>query len=157
MLLRHSDGLLPGPAIRSVRRGAVRAVPVGAATWLGVALFGGTLTLVGYFLYGPDRFADSMFELYAKTLVVKLVVWTVVVVAVSRPAGLRARDAAFLGGAGLVAYPLFLLPSILQGVPYPRLVVALSAIALFAGLTVGFWTTRPTQPNTLEEPVAPVG
>ena len=157
LLLRYSDGLLPGPAIRSVRRGAVRAVPVGAATWLGVALFGGTLTMVGYFLGGPDRIPGSVFELFVKTLVVRFVVWALVVTAVSRPAGLRARDAAFLGGAGLVAYPLYLLPSILQGVSYPRLVVVVSAIALAAGLTVGFWTTRPTQPNTLEEPVASVG
>jgi hypothetical protein len=157
VLLRYSDGLLPGPAIRSVRRGAVRAAPVGGSALLGVTLFGGTLTLVGYFLGGPDRFADSVFESYIKTLLVRLAVWALVVVAVSRPAGLRARDSIFLVGAGLVAYPLYLLPSILQGLSYPRLVVAVSATALAAGLTVGLWATRPTQPNALEEPVAPVG
>ena len=157
VLLRYSDGLLPGPGIGSVRRGAVRAVPVGGSALLGVTLFGGTLTLVGYFLGGPDRFADSVFELFVTTLVVRLAVWALVVVAVSRPAGLRARDSVFLVGAGLVAYPLYLLPSILQGLSYPRLVVVVSATALAAGLTVGLWATRPTQPNTLEEPVAPVG
>ena len=55
VLLRYSDGLLPGPAIRSVRRGAVRAVAVGAATWLGATLVGATLTVVGYFHGNPDR------------------------------------------------------------------------------------------------------
>ena len=105
VLLQYSDGLLPGPGIRSVRRGVVRAVPVGGGNWLGVALFGGTLTMVGDFVGGPDRIPDSVFELFVKTLMVKFVVWAVVVTAVSRPAGLRARDAVFLGGAGLVRLP----------------------------------------------------
>lgn len=157
VLLRYSDGLLPGPGIGSVRRGALRAVPVGGSALLGVTLFGGTLTLVGRFFGGPNRFADSVFGSFVETLLVSLVVWATVVVAVSRPAGLRVRDFVFFGGAGLVAYPLYLLPSILQGLSYSRLVVAVSATALVAGLTVGLWATRPTQPDMLAEPVTPVG
>ena len=159
VLLRSSDGLLPGRAIGSVRHGAVRAVAVGGATWLGGALVGATLTVVGYFHGNPDRIPGSVFHSYVKTLLVDLVVWVLVVTIVSRPAGLRARDAAFLGGAGLVGYPLYrLLLSLLQGPPLvPDLWLAVNATALAAGLFLGLWATRPTQPDPLEEPVAPVG
>jgi hypothetical protein len=159
VLLRYSDGLLPGPAIRSVRRGAVRAVAVGAATWLGATLAFATLTVVGYFHGNPDRIPGGVFHSYVKTLLVGLVVWTLVVTVVSRPAGLRARDVAFVGSAGLVGYPLYLLLlSLLQGRPLvPDLWLVVNVIAFAAGLAVGLWATRPTQPNPLTEPVSPVG
>ena len=115
--------------------------------------------MVGYFHGNPDRIPGSVFHSYVKTLLVDLVVWVLVVTIVSRPAGLRARDAAFLGGAGLVGYPLYrLLLSLLQGPPLvPDLWLAVNATALAAGLFLGLWPTRPTQPDPLEEPVAPVG
>jgi MFS family permease len=128
-----------------------------AATWLGVTLVGSTLTVVGYFDGNP--IPASVFHSYVKTLLVGLVVWALVVTTVSRPAGLRARDVTFVGGAGLVGYPLYLLLlSLLQGRPLvPDLWLVVNVIAFAAGLTVGLWATRPTQPNTLEEPVAPAG
>jgi hypothetical protein len=158
VLLRYSDGLLPGPAIRSVRRGALRAVPVGAAALLGVTLVGATLTVAGYLHGNPDRISSSVFHSYVKTLLVDLVVWGLVVTIVSRPAGLRARDVAFVGGAGLVGYPLYLL---LLWIPHerplvPDLWLVVNATAFAAGLAVGQWATRPTQPNPLKEPVSPV-
>ena len=93
-----------------------------------------------------------------KGLAVTLVVSALVLVAVSRPAGLGVRDSVFLFGAGLVAVPLQLLPSVLLDDyrPSQPLTVAI-ALALAGGLTAGIWATRPRQPNTLEEPVAPVG
>ena len=159
VLLRYSDGLLPGPAIRSVRRGAVRAVAVGAATWLGSTLAFATLTVAGYLHGNPDRIPGGVFHSYVKTLLVDLVVWGLVVIVVSRPAGLRARDAAFVGSAGLVGYPLYgLLLSLLQGRPLvPDVWLVVNVVAVAAGLLVGLWATRPTQPDPLTESASPVG
>jgi len=157
VLLRHSDGLLPGPAVRSVRRGAVRAVAVGAATWLGATLAFAALTVAGYF-HG-NRIPASVFHSFVTTLLVGLVVWTLVAIVVSRPAGLQARDAAFVGGAGLVGYPLYLLLlSLLQGRPLvPDLWLVVNVTALAAGLAAGLWATRPTQPSPLKETVTSTG
>ena len=100
-----------------------------------------------------------MFQSYVKTLLVGLVVWGLVVIVVSRSAGLRARDVAFVGGAGLVGYPLYgLLLSLLQGRPLvPDVWLVVNVIAVAAGLAVGLWATRPTQPNPLTESASPVG
>ena len=156
VLLRVSDGLLPGSATRSVRRAAVRAVAVGAATWVGVTLFTVTWLVVGQLAGGPDRFAESVYVSSMKSLVVTIVVSTLLVVAVSRPAGLGVRDGVFLVGAGLVAFPLNLLTQVLLGDYRPSQPMAI-AIALTGGLTAGIWATRPRQPNTLEQPGVPVG
>jgi hypothetical protein len=157
-LLRVSDGLLPGPATRSVRRAAVRAVFVGAAAGVGTTLVSGIWLIVGQLAGGRYRFAESVYVSSMKSLVVTLVVSALVVLAVSRPARLGVRDAVFLAGAGLLSYPLYLLPQVLLGdyrPSQPTMVVI--ALALAGGLTAGIWATRPYQPNRLEEPVAPVG
>ena len=91
-----------------------------------------------------------------KALAVTLVVSALVVVAVSRPAGLRVRDSVFLVGAGLVAFPLYLMPQVLLDGYRPSQPLMV-AMALAGGLTAGIWATRPTSPKTLEEPVVPVG
>lgn len=157
VLLRVSDGLLPGPATRSVRRAAVRAIPVGAATEVGGLLFSGTWLVVGQLAGDPYRFAEGVYVSSMKGLAVTLVVSALVVLAGSRPAGLGVRDAVFLVGAGLLAYPLYLLPQVLlkDYRPAQPTMIAI-ALALAGGLTAGIWATRPRQPNTLEEPIAPV-
>ncbi len=158
VLLRVGDGPLPGPATSSLRRAAVRAVPVGAATGLGSTLFSLAWLVVGQLAGGSDRFAHAVFVSSMRTILVSLVVWVLVVVATTRLAGLRARDIVFLVGAGLIFFPLYSLPSVLIAGyrPSDSLMVA-GAITLAAGLTAGIWATRPTSLNRLEEPVAPVG
>ena len=158
VLLRVSDGLLPGTATRSVRQAAVRAVAVTAGTWVGVGLSTVTWLVVGQLAGGRYRFAESVYVSSMKGLAVNLVVSALVVLAVSRPAGLRVREAVFLVGAGLVSLPLNLLPQALLGDYRPSQPLTVTiAIALAGGLTAGIWATRTRQPNTLEEPGVPVG
>ncbi len=165
VLLRVSDGLLPGtatrlpePASRSVRRAAVRAVAVTAGTWVGVGLSTVTWLVVGQLAGGRYRFAESVYVSSMRGLAVNLLVSALVVLAVSRPPGLGVRDSVFLVGAGLVAFPLYLLPQALLGDYRPSQPLAITiVIALVGGLTAGIWATRPRQPNTLEEPGVTVG
>jgi hypothetical protein len=158
VLLRVSDGLLPGTATRSVRQAAVRAVAVTAGTWVGVGLSTATWLVVGQLAGGRYRFAESVYVSSMKGLAVDLIVSALILVAVSKPAGLRVRDSVFLIGAGLVAPPLNLLPQALLGDYRPSQPLAISiAIATAGGLIAGIWATRPHQPNTLDEPGVPVG
>ena len=87
-----------------------------------------------------------------------LVVWALVVVATVRPAGLRIGDGVFLAGAGLVCFPLYLLPSMLLDDyrPSPPLMVVLM-VAFTGGLTVGTLSARATPPAALADPVTPPG
>jgi hypothetical protein len=158
VLLRVGDGPLPGPAPGSLRRAAVRAVPVGAATGLGSALFSLAWLVVGQLAGGSDRFAHAVFVSSMRTILVSLVVWVLVVVATTRLAGLRARDIVFLIGAGLIFFPLYSVPSVLiAGYRPSDSLMVTGAIALAAGLTAGIWATRSPSPDWLEEPVALMG
>lgn len=156
MLLRLSSGVLPGPATRSMRRAAVRTIPVGVATGLGLELVSLTL-LIGSQIGGSPTSHQVLVGSVASMLAA-LVVWALVVVATVRPAGLRIGDGVFLAGAGLVCFPLYLLPSMLLDDyrPSPPLMVVLM-VAFTGGLTVGTLSARATPPAALADPVTPPG
>lgn len=142
-LLRSSAGgvLLPGVPVRRLAEVAWRVVAVAAAGVLGFSLF--FSAFYAEQVVGATASTRSLVEQGLRVTLPDLVASIVVLAAVHRPARLPIPDAAFLGAAGLVAYPLYVLAmAVVRGAlpSGPLIGLTLASVAVGVGLAV--WWVR---------------